>query len=263
MHSRICLDGAFAENPVIPALSATALYGRGVFTTVSISGGEPFLWDKHWRRLNANAVAVGMDVAGVVEPDVYSWLGKLIDENHVAEGVARITLFDASPTAMWSYAGDKRVSVLISTRDRRPIPERLGLTLSPYRVNSASPLAGVKSCNYLENIIAGEDARGRGFDEAVRPNERGEVAGGTMSNIFWMKDGMLHTPPLTTGCLPGTTREYILEKLECRESVIAIDELRIAEAIFLTSAGLGVVQVRRFDDITYETTSHPIVSILK
>lgn len=257
------MDGDFAENHLIPALSAAALYGRGVFTTVSIVAGEPFLWQKHWRRLNANAGTVGMDVAGVVEPDVHDWLGKLINENHVDDGVARITFFDARPTEMWPYAAAKRLSVLITTRHRRSIPERLGLTVSPYRVNSASPLAGVKSCNYLENIIAREEVRSRGFDEGVRLNERGEVAGGTMSNIFWLKDGVLLTPPLSTGCLPGTTRDYILEKLDCRERVTEVDELKTADAVFLTSAGLGVVQVIRFDDITYATTSHPVLSALK
>ena len=91
------------------------------------------------------------------------------------------------------------------------------LTVSPYRINSKSPLAGVKSCNYLENILAWEAAKAHGFDEAIRLNEKGEIASACLANVFWKKNGEIFTPPLETGCLKGTTRGYVLENLAAAE----------------------------------------------
>lgn len=121
-----------------------------------------------------------------------------------------------------------------------------------------SPLFGVKSCNYLENLLGIEEARGRGFYEAIRINHRGEIVGGCMSNIFWLKQGRLFTPHLDTGCLPGTTREYIIENLECEEIRQPIDTLSSVESIFMTSAGLGIVRVNDLDGRTFDEIDHPI-----
>ncbi len=113
-------------------------------------------------------------------------------------------------------------------------------------------LAGVKSVNYLEQVLAWEEARGRGFDEGVRLNERGEVVSAAMANIFWVIDGTLHTPALSTGALEGTTRACVLElaagmSVPVVEGVYELAQLADAEEIFLTSAGLGVAPVTTFD----------------
>ena len=83
-----------------------------------------------------------------------------------------------------------------------------------------------------------------------------------MSNIFWLKVGTFYTPSLSTGCLPGTTREFVLENVECREVEVGIDELNNADAIFLTSAGLGVTQVAEYEKKKIERTDHPILTLL-
>ena len=62
--------------------------------------------------------------------------------------------------------------------------------------------------------MALENAKAKGFDEAIRLNERGEVASACMANVFWIKDKKLFTPDLETGCLAGTTREFIIETAE-------------------------------------------------
>ncbi|MBV9215096.1 MAG: aminotransferase class IV, partial [Acidobacteria bacterium] len=101
-----------------------------------------------------------------------------------------------------------------------------------------------------------------GFDEAIRVNERGIVTSGTMTNVFWSKGGRLFTPDLKTGCLPGTTREFVLENLEVKEVEAAIDELKGADAIYLTSAGLGVIAVDEFDGREFPQIEHPITGQL-
>ncbi len=110
--------------------------------------------------------------------------------------------------------------------------------------------------------MAFEEAKVRGFDEAVRLNERWEVASACMANVFWLKDGKLHTPSVGTGCLAGTTREFILETLDCDEVEATIAELNSADDIFLTSAGLGVIQVAEFDGKVMHQKPHRILDIV-
>ncbi len=86
------------------------------------------------------------------------------------------------------------------TGERRAPNNEAGfaITVSPYRVNTLSALTGIKSVNYLDHMLAWEEARGRDFDEALMLNERGEVVSATLANLFWVRDGTLHTPQLST-----------------------------------------------------------------
>ena len=242
--------------------SRSFLYGFGVFSTIRIMNGELFLWEKHWRRLGANAAKLGIDVAAYSEENVKQQIKEIIAKENILSGKARITFADDSPSDIWPVDAKKKTTLQIISGDLQPVSDNLRLTISPYIANSGSPLAGIKSCNYLEKILALDEARARGFDEAIQINERGEVTSGTMANLFWIKGEVLFTPSLKTGCLPGTTREFVMENLECREVEVMLDELDAADAIFLTSAGLGVVEVAEFASRRFDRLDHPIVDLL-
>ena len=169
----------------IAAVSSAAFYGKGIFTTLAIRDKKAFLWEKHWRRLNDNALKVGVDLSEFSEDFLITALDGLIEKNEIENGRARITFFDERASNIWQFETNRKMSVLITTADLREVPENFRLAISPFLVNSTSPLAGVKSCNYLENILALEEAKRRGFDEAVRVNERGEIVSACMANIFW------------------------------------------------------------------------------
>ena len=111
-------------------------------------------------------------------------------------------------------------------------------------------------------MLGYEEATKRGFHEAIRLNERGEIASACMANVFWKKGGKLYTPSLKTGCLPGTTREFILENIECEEVEAGIEALENADRIFLTSAGIGVVRVAEFDGRNLEISDHALSKLL-
>jgi len=230
-----------AENVFLSAVSSAALYGKGIFTTVAIHDSMPFLWEKHWRRLTANSQKIGIDLAGFSEATIEKSLLETIEKNNLAHGRARLTFFDESPSSVWLTNSKRTTNLLIQTADFRAVPENFRITVSPYRINSTSPLVGVKSCNYLENILALEDSQAKGFDEAVRLNEKDEIASACMANIFWKKDGTIYTPSLDTGCLNGTTREFVFESFAVQECKANLAELNETDEIFLTSAGIGIV----------------------
>ncbi len=105
-----------------------------------------------------------------------------------------------------------------------------------------------------------EEAQARDFDEAVMLNERGEIVSATMANIFWVKEGTLHTPALSTGAIAGITRAAIIELAEKQfipviEGVYELADLTDADEIFLTSASLGVAPVTTFDFRQYHVAS--------
>jgi branched-subunit amino acid aminotransferase/4-amino-4-deoxychorismate lyase len=259
VHSRIILDHQLldARDAHLPAITPSTLYGRGVFTTLAVYHGRPFLWSEHWARLVAHAERAGLGPDLPNEEQTLALLLRLIEANGVRVGRARITLLSQTgEQGVWNPEGAGRnphTQLLIMTGEAHATPtEGIALTLSPYRTNTLSPLAGIKSVNYLEHIIAWEEARARDFHEAVVLNERGEVVSAAMANIFWVKDGALHTSALQTGAMAGTTRARLLLLAEelgvpVVEGVNELAQLGDADEIFLTSAGLGVAIVTTFD----------------
>lgn len=255
MHSQIIynhrlLEATKARSEV---LSAAALYGRGVFTTLAIYNGHPFLWHAHWWRLIEHATHAGVDVSGMDEETVRASLEKLIAANEVKNGRARVTLLARAGRGVWEIKSATKTDLLMMTGEARAAnDDGLALTVSPYRINTLSPLVGLKSVNYLEHLMAWEEARTRDFDEAVSLNERGEVASAVMANLFWVTGGTIHTPALSTGALNGTTRARVITlahelSVPLVEGVYELSHLGAADEIFLTSAGLGVELVTTFD----------------
>jgi branched-subunit amino acid aminotransferase/4-amino-4-deoxychorismate lyase len=258
MHSRIVyndrlLEGARARGALV---APVALYGRGVFTTLAVYGRRPFLWAEHWLRLKEHAARAKVDLGQLNEQSVKESLLRLIEANGVEEGRARVTLLATAERGVWkvkSAETERGADLLIMTGEAHAAAaDGLALTVSPYRLSTMSALAGVKSVNYLEHILAWEEARSRDFDEAVTLNERGELVSSTLANLFWVKHGTIHTPALATGALAGTTRACVMGlageiSAPLVEGVYDLSDLGDADEIFLTSSGRGIQIVTTFD----------------
>jgi branched-subunit amino acid aminotransferase/4-amino-4-deoxychorismate lyase len=247
------------------------LYGRGVFTTVAIYHGTPFLWTEHWQRLLAHSDRLSIDCSGCTQGSVREALDKLIKVNKVVEGRARIILLARSGRDFWKtkIPGAKKTDLLIMTGESQHVPAAgITLAVSPYRLNTFSPLTGIRSLNYLEQVLSWEEAQAREFDEAIMLNERGEIAAATMANIFWVKDGTVFTPALSTGAVAGVTRGAVLklaqeESIPIVEGIYELGDLTEADEIFLTSANLGVALVTTFDFRQYSITPESIGARLR
>jgi branched-subunit amino acid aminotransferase/4-amino-4-deoxychorismate lyase len=257
MHPVIYLNKSMVEatKARVAPVSSAMLYGRGVFTTVAIYNSQPFLWSKHWQRLTTHAQKLAVDYTGCTEKSVGDALRKLIAVNQVKEGRARVIMLARSGRDFWKMKtpGTKKTDLLIMTGDPQKVSVNgLSLAVSPYRVNTFSPLSGVKSLNYLDHVLSWEEAQSRDFDEAVVLNERGEIVSATTANLFWAKDGTIHTPTLSTGALAGITRECVIEIankhfIPLLEGIYEMTDLTDADEIFLPSSGLGVAPVTTFD----------------
>jgi aminodeoxychorismate lyase len=258
--NRVMLEATKAR---VAPVSSAMLYGRGVFTTVAIYNGKPFLWPQHWKRLKDHAARLKVDCGGANERNVGEAVRKLVAVNQVRNGRARVILLARSGRDVWKPKKEsaRKTDLLIMTSEPQKIPPSgMSLAVSPYRFNTMSPLVGIRSLNYLEQVLSWEEAQSRDFDEAVMLNERGEIVSATMANIFWVKDGTLHTPALSTGAIAGITRGAVIELagkqfIPVIEGVYELGDLTEADEIFLTSASLGVALVTTFDFRQYSVAA--------
>ena len=272
MHPVIYLNKSMVEatKARVAPVSSAMLYGRGAFTTVAIYNEQPFLWPDHWERLGHHAARLDISCTGLDVKSVGLALQKLLSVNSVSEGRARVILLARSSRHVWQAnpPGPHRTDLLIMTGERQKVPSAgVSLAVSPFRANTFSPLTGIKSLNYLDHVLSWEEAHARDFDEAVILNERGEIVSATMANIFWVKDGTVHTPALSTGALAGITRSCVIKLagkhfIPLIEGVYEMGDLTDADEIFLTSASLGVAIVTTFDFRTYSVAAGSVVATL-
>lgn len=273
MHPVIYLNKTMVEatRARVAPVSSAMLYGRGVFTTLVIYNGKPFLWPRHWRRLSAHAGKLDVNLDGITENIVGEALQKLIAVNEVKKGRARVILLARSGRDIWKAKepGARKTDLLIMTGEAQKLsPNGLSLAVSPYRITTLSPLVGIRSLNYLDHVLSWEEAQARDFDESVMLNERGEIVSATMANIFWAKEGTIQTPKLSTGALAGITRECVIQLaakhyIPLIEGVYEMSDLTEADEIFLTSSGLGVAPVTTFDFRRYSVDASSIVTTIR
>jgi 4-amino-4-deoxychorismate lyase len=273
VHPVIYLNKTMVEaaKARIAPVSSAMLYGRGIFTTLTIQAGRPFLWSKHWSRLVEHAEKLSIDVTAMTEKSVSEAVRKLIAVNRVDRGLARVILLARGGRDMWitkSANGRKTDLIIMTSEPQRIRSEGLTLAVSPYRFNTFSSLAGIKSLNYLDHLLPWEEAHARDFDEAVMLNERGEIVSATMANIFWVKDGTVQTPTLSSGAIAGITRGAVIDVAEklfipVVEGIYEMADLTDADEVFLTSSSLGIGIVTTFDFRRYSVAAGSIAARLR
>jgi branched-chain amino acid aminotransferase len=252
-HNDRIVDAAGAS---VAPTAGGLIYGWGVFTTLRIYDGKAFAFDQHWERLVRHAerarVAVPVDAE-----QARSALGELVTANATRQGRARITILKGG-AGTWQTEQAREAELLIFTSSEVPrAPARLAITLSPYRLLSTSPFAGVKRTAMLEHLLALDEARSRGFSEAVMFNERGEMISATAANLFWVQGDEIFTPSLATGCVAGVTRKIVHDiaarwRLHVVEGGFTVQRLLDAREVFLTSTAREVAIVSSFDAKEYD-----------
>lgn len=230
-----------------------ALFGFGLFETLLITEAGPLFVDIHWQRMNKGANFLGLNL-----PDKDAWVKRV--QNFIQETPStfpyglRVTLSGGSPLA------DLPSLILFHKRSLPYTPAQytLGIRLHilPSPRNEHSPLVSIKSTNYLENILAKEEAIRNGAEEGLWLNTKGYLSEGTMSNLFYINDETLFTPSLASGCLPGTRRQLILDlamslQIPIYEGLYPFSNLLSADEVFMTNALMGIMPVRQVDDFPF------------
>jgi branched-chain amino acid aminotransferase len=221
--------------------------GWGLFTTMRISRGEAFAYERHWRRLEKDAAVIRMPLP-YTAAKVRVNLHEVIRANKVSDGCARIYLVNNSVGFWQSDEELPPVDLIICSASLPEYREPIRLGLREHGRHAASPLAGVKSISWLPNVWAVGEAQKEGFDEVVLLNERGEIAECTAANIFAVKNGKVHTPPLNSGCLEGVTRGILFEiapeaGVAVVEQALRPEDLYSADEVFISSTNRNLLGV--------------------
>ena len=256
---KIWIEGRVVDPDAarISVLDHGLLYGDGVFEGMRVYGDQIFRFEDHLQRLENGGRAIGLELPGgrshvrdvVLEtaraygrPEAYIRL--IVTRGQGALGVDPTTCTDPQVicivTRISIYPEEKmaRGIDLLTSSLRRPSPD------------SVDP--AMKSLNYLNSVLAKREARLRGADEALILNASGNVAEASVANLFAVSQGVVKTPPVSEGALPGITRASVLEiaeetGLDSRECVLGRMDLFAAEEVFLTGSGARIVPVASLD----------------
>ncbi|MGN6782886.1 MAG: aminotransferase class IV [Marmoricola sp.] len=219
--------------------------GDGVFETMKVVEGRAFAVRRHLDRLERSAAGLGLAVPE--RSRVEEGIRAALEGQHQPLGRIRITV-SGGPAPLGSGRGEGPQSLVVIAGPAEPWEATTAVATVPWPRNERSAVAGLKTTSYAENVVALAAAHGAGATEAVLANTVGHLCEGTGSNVFYVVDGELRTPALSTGCLAGVTRALVLEwcgGVECEEPV---DVLTRAEEVFLTSSTRDVHPVRRVDE---------------
>ena len=256
---KIYIDGQFydKENAKISVFDHGLLYGDGVFEGIRFYNGRVFRLEEHIDRLfdSARAIAlnIGMDKSAVIEATL-----ETIRQNNLQDGYIRLVVtrgvgdLGLNPmlcpkaslfiiaSKITLYSADKYENGLdVVTCATRRIPH-----------GALSPM--VKSLNYLNNVMAKIEAQNAGAGEGLMLNEQGFVSECTGDNIFIIKNGVISTPPISSGALAGVTRSVVFDLaaefgIPIHEPMMTRYDIFTADECFLTGTAAEVIPAVKLD----------------
>jgi branched-chain amino acid aminotransferase len=223
--------------------------GDGVFETMRTERGTPFAVTRHLRRLRRSLAGLSLELDRSDE-ELRDGLRAVAD---TIDGPAKIRLtVTAGPGPLGSGREPQHQTVVIAGAPLDGWPATGEAVTVPWCRNERSSVVGLKTTSYAENVVALEHARSQGASEALLANTAGELCEGTGSNVFVVQGELLRTPPLSSGCLAGVTRELVIELapelgIAVDEKPIAMGSLAEADEVFLTSSTRDVQGQHRID----------------
>lgn len=233
----ILLNGnSLHDDKIISLQDRGFTYGDGIFTTCLVKNGLIDDWDLHYERLNRHAHSIHLPP---LQNDIIDHsLASLSDYILVETMYSLKIIYTRGNSA-------RGLDIPKSTKPNifmllKPIDE---ISNQPLRVmistttrrNEFSKLSNIKSLNYLDNILAKEDAKKHGADDSIMLSTKGFVSCATSSNVFIVDGKDWITPPLTDGAMDGIERYKLIQK-GAREESITPQRLRIAQKIILTNS---------------------------
>ena len=250
------------ERAVVPVSDHGFLYGDSVYETVRTYGRRPFLLRQHMERLSRSAGAIRLALPWSPE-HLAEQIDRTIDAAIAADGVQHefaIRIMATRGPGPLGYDPDLCPAPTLAIIVRRLHPpesmqpaQGVPVIISSVRRNPIESLdPRIKSSNLLNNILAAQQAKDAGAFEALLFNTAGELAEGTLTNIFVARGGRIMTPSVDCGILSGVTRELVFELasasgMRVEEGHYRRELLDEADEIFLTSTTREIVPVSHLD----------------
>ena len=236
----------------------TAQYGDGLFETVAIRNGKARFWHSHIARLQ-----IGCERLGISPPpseELSSELENALAQTTVALEFATAKLVLSAGLSPRGYRrrSDMRPIVRVGIFVANRIPgdhyrDGVAVRICSSRLAIQPQLAGIKSMNRLEQVLASSEWDDAGIFEGLMQDTAGRLICGTMSNMFIVAESKLLTPALTRCGVSGVMRRHLLELMQasgidCDVRDIEYADLENASELFLSNSQFGVLPVRRYGE---------------
>ncbi len=239
-----------AKKAKISIDNSSFLSGIGVFETMKAVGDDVLFLPLHLERFFKNAKKTGLKLP--CPPDLlFQAIPAIVRKNRFPRTTIRMTL---------SRDGQGKPHLVIAPRPFEAYPKshytRGGKLVFIRSVAADSPaLSTIKTTSYLTKMAAREETKRRGAVEGLLINAKGFVTEGASSNVFIVKNGVLITPPLSDGLLPGTRRKLVLRiakkmKMKSREKSLRPRDILEADEVFITSSLKDILPIRRVEGKT-------------
>lgn len=227
--------------------------GWGVFSTLRIAKGVLFAFERHWARMQHDAKRMHVPFPENIEY-LRSRLLKLIDANNAQEATLRVVVVRNHGGPFEGPNIEREFDVIAFTTDLADWGGSVRLAVKEHARHAQNEFAGAKIMSWAHNLTWYEEAHQRGFDEMLLLNERGEVSECTSANIFIANGDRVLTPPRNSGCLPGVTRELLLQEIHdagitIQEQTLMPADLEAADEVFITSSTRDLLPVSVIDGL--------------
>ncbi|WP_227355303.1 aminotransferase class IV [Haladaptatus salinisoli] len=256
------------NGDLVPADEATVsvrdrgfMYGDAAFETLRAYGGDAFEWDAHADRLRATCDALSLD-HGLGDDDLRGRVRETLDANDLREAYVKLSISrGVQPGKLTPGPVEEPTVVVVVAElprggvDGEPVWDAPATaeTVETRRAPDAALPAHAKTHNYLNGILARLETDA---DEAVLLDSRGKLAEGATSNLFFVRDGALHTPSLEGPVLPGVTRRVVLELADgagipTETGRYDLTAVRRGDEAFLTNTTWEVRPLARLDGVEF------------
>jgi branched-chain amino acid aminotransferase len=255
----VYLNGTFVlkEEAKVSVFDHGYLYGDGIYETMRAYAGTLFLLDRHLARLQHSADSISLKLPLPLEK-IGQALNDTVRKNDLSDAYVRIQVSRGPGEIGLDPALCPAPTIVIVAKQFKDYPPEhfdQGVSLAVVTTRRNHPLAlnpSIKGTNFLNNILAKIESIRAGAYEAIMLNWEGYIAEGTISNVFFVKSGVLCTPNLETGILEGVTRGLVLdlarrEGIRTREALILPRELLEADECFITNTTVEVMPVTAID----------------
>lgn len=244
------------------------MYGLGAFETFRVYSGHPFLLDDHLTRLNHAVKELNISVV-FSRKEVIDIVNKLLQLNKLTDAYIRFNVSAGNGELGLQVSEYKHPTIIVYMKPlmkSESMLEKEGVILTTRR-NTPEGQQRLKSHHYFNNILAKREIGNDFSKEGLFLTEKGYLAEGIVSNLFWMKNNTLYTPSIETGILNGITRQFIISlatllRIECKEGFYTIDDLFKAEEVFVTNSIQEIVPIVRIADRQYIGKQGKIVRYL-
>jgi branched-chain amino acid aminotransferase len=228
---------AAAEARIDPA-DRGLLLGDGLFETIRARSGEALHLPLHLARLRDGATVLDIALPWR-DAEIEGAIALLLAAEALQDGALRVTLTRGPAARGLLPPAHASPTLLIAAAAIPPPRAARAIVATVTCRNERSPLARLKTLNYLDGILARQEAAALGADEAILLNTRGLVAETTVGNLFLLCNGIALTPPIFDGALPGIARALLLRAGLAAEASLPAGALETTGAAFISSS-LGV-----------------------